>query len=178
MARAPTDTRFRRFMMQAIMWLILGATIGAAALVDHIKQQNLYVLLDQPTSFGDFSVRLPAGWKQVDDSGSALVATALVDQDLGDEIILMRARVPVTGKLIGKVQVGDFTGNLLISTREDEGQSETQLMVTRPMPGARPLVIMLLTDGPPRKSELQGQIDLITRIAASVRVHSPDDSQT
>jgi len=44
------------------MWLIFGATVGAAALVSHHKQQALHVDLGPPVKLGDASIRLPATW--------------------------------------------------------------------------------------------------------------------
>src|SRR5262245_8940303 len=41
MPRAPDPSRLRRVLMQSIMWIILGATIGLAALVDHKRYNAL-----------------------------------------------------------------------------------------------------------------------------------------
>jgi len=56
------NSRWRESAVQAALWLILGATIGAAALVTHRRQVALHVELGPAVRLGDISIRLPAGW--------------------------------------------------------------------------------------------------------------------
>src|SRR2546430_2496362 len=55
----------RRLVMQVVMWLILGVTVGLAGLVVHAQQRARRVdLASQAIVEQQISVRLPAKWKQ------------------------------------------------------------------------------------------------------------------
>jgi hypothetical protein len=170
------DTRFRRFMMQGIMWLILGATVGAAALVDRIKKDEMYVAL-APMVFDDFSVSLPKGWDSLDTANDPRVLTAVGDPNLGDEVHISRGRMSIAGKVLERIPIGDATGNLrLVISPQDDGSTEVELIAARMMPSGPPLTITLITDLPPSSEALQPEIDLIKRIAASVKIRSSEDN--
>src|SRR5688572_22818923 len=62
MAKSWQYPRWRRYAMQAAMWVILGVTVGMAALVNHSRRQALRVELGPPITSGPFTVRLPAKW--------------------------------------------------------------------------------------------------------------------
>jgi hypothetical protein len=64
--------------MQVTLWLILGATVGLAALVSRNRERVLAIDLGPEDDFGDIQVRLPSGWeeKRVNDGERiSLVAT-------------------------------------------------------------------------------------------------------
>ena len=61
MARPWQYTRGRFILMQAVMWLILAATVGLAALV--VRKRSHPVELTQPVTLGRISLLLPKGWR-------------------------------------------------------------------------------------------------------------------
>src|SRR5689334_16676499 len=63
MARPQNYSPTRRFMMQGIMWIILGATVGLAALVSHHRRSAFEVKLAPPITYRGVTVQLPKGWK-------------------------------------------------------------------------------------------------------------------
>src|SRR5687768_1430839 len=64
MPRPSEYTPTRRYIMQGVMWLILGGTVALAAMVTQ-KQRLLHRvdLSSQSLSGGNVSVRLPAKWR-------------------------------------------------------------------------------------------------------------------
>ncbi|MDQ3441232.1 MAG: hypothetical protein M3478_12870 [Planctomycetota bacterium] len=83
--------------MQATMWLVLGAAVGLAALVNHERRRSMRVELGSPASHGWLVVRLPKTWQQ---SASAeredrIVARAIEpdEQGLGRTVTITRDRV-------------------------------------------------------------------------------------
>jgi hypothetical protein len=63
MARNWQYPRWRRLLMQSAMWVILGGTVGLAALLDRHQQQQTQILLAAPLQCGDIRLQLPAGWE-------------------------------------------------------------------------------------------------------------------
>ncbi|HEY1628367.1 MAG TPA: hypothetical protein VGF52_00830 [Tepidisphaeraceae bacterium] len=179
MPRTMADTRFRRFMMQAIMWLVLGATIGGAALVDRFKMNHLSVPLDKPVTVGDVTLSLPRGWDTMDASDNPQVLIAVGDPDSNDKLELRRQRVGGIGRVIDYLSIGDFQASLRLEIFQQNGQSEIDLIASRPMPDGPPLTIMLISDSAPDPQLLQSEIDLIKRVAATVIIHqSGETTQT
>jgi hypothetical protein len=168
------DTRFRKFMMQGIMWLILGATVGGAALVDHIKNNALSVPLGPAMAFDDVTLSLPQGWEPLDASSDPQILVALRDPNLGDEIFVTR-EATTGGRLLERIPIGDRQGTLRLDVSHDNGESEVDLIASRPMPSGPPLTIMLSTDSTPQADALQAEIDLIKRVAATVKIHAGSD---
>src|SRR2546421_5122303 len=87
MARPQTYPPSRRFMMQGIMWIILGATVGLAALVSHHRRSAFEVKLAPPITYRAVTVQLPKGWKitkNPDELTSTLI-TASESADSTDE---------------------------------------------------------------------------------------------
>lgn len=67
--------------MQAIMVLILGATIGLAAFVERRKVASAHVVLDEPREMLDLSIRLPMDWEGIiDDVPNEPGAAAIVKE--------------------------------------------------------------------------------------------------
>jgi hypothetical protein len=64
MPRSNEYTPARRYIMQAIMWAILGGTVALAAMVTKKqKQLNHLDLASQSTTSGNISVRMPTKWR-------------------------------------------------------------------------------------------------------------------
>jgi hypothetical protein len=74
-------------MMQGIMWIILGATVGLAALVSYERRSSIDVKLDGPKDFRGVSVQLPKGWevsKKTDPLSSVLLTATESKKDEDD----------------------------------------------------------------------------------------------
>ena len=74
-------------MMQGIMWIVLGATVGLAALVSHHRRTSIDVKLGDAISHRGVTVQLPKGWEIVKtaDKQSAVVVTATEKKNDDDE---------------------------------------------------------------------------------------------
>ncbi len=62
MARLTDYSPRQRLMLQVAMWLVLGATVGLAAMVTRYRTASSDVDLTEPATIGRFRVRLPANW--------------------------------------------------------------------------------------------------------------------
>lgn len=56
-------TQTRRLIMQGVMVLVLGASVGIAALVGHYRAADWRVELGEPITMGRLKLRLPAQWQ-------------------------------------------------------------------------------------------------------------------
>ncbi|HEV2295930.1 MAG TPA: hypothetical protein VGR35_18940 [Tepidisphaeraceae bacterium] len=97
MARSWQYPRWRRCAMQGTLWLLLGATVALAALVNHERRRSMRVELGPPTSHGWLTVRLPSTWQQsaAPDVGDRVIARAVEPdpQGLGRTVTVTRDRV-------------------------------------------------------------------------------------
>lgn len=79
------------------MWLLLGATVGLAALVNHERRRAMRVELGPPESHGWLVVRLPKTWQQsvTPDLGDRVIARAVEPdpQGQGRTVTITRERV-------------------------------------------------------------------------------------
>jgi hypothetical protein len=89
--------RWRQLLVQLVMWIVLGATVVLAAILDHHLRLGQIVELSPPISDGPLSFSLPAGWnnwtRQSEGDGSAHVATDSV-AGVTRTLIVSRLRVP------------------------------------------------------------------------------------
>ncbi len=88
--------------MQATMWLILGATVGLAAFVNHERRRSMRVELGPPATHEWIVVRLPRTWQASPspapasgDRGDRIVARAVEpdEQGLGRTITITRQAI-------------------------------------------------------------------------------------
>jgi hypothetical protein len=63
MARTWYFPRWRHLLMQTVMWLVLGASMVAAALLDHHLRRAQIIDFSPTVADGSLSFRLPAAWK-------------------------------------------------------------------------------------------------------------------
>lgn len=188
----PNETpRWRRVAMQGIMWVILAATVGVAALVNHEVRRTHGGELAQPVRVSDdLSIRLPLGWRVIDESDGYIE----VQEGKDDAGRTLSVRIGTGGSLFESfwalgggeesrpvkamdIPVGDQTGRLIVRkkslARIDlrlRGYYEIDTSVTAPIqPGNRKLTITLSEVGRGQKSQIEGNIDLVKRIAGSVQ---------
>jgi hypothetical protein len=176
----PPETRFRRYLMQSIMWIVLLATVGLAAMVDRAKARAMYAALDDPVHFGNISMRLPSGWEPVDDPDhSSLVH---LSDDNHARHLWVTVRRPSLMKMFipgpqarpsmrfttEKIPMGDVEGTLTIYPRVED-QFEL-LEAQRLLPSGGTLEIHMESLSINRRSAHPANVDLIKRIAASVEI--------
>lgn len=78
MAKLSQYSPRQRTILQIVMWLLLGATVGMAAMVTQYRRGKYEVTLASPIRCGPFAVQLPKDWKRRTqfDQRSVLVAQA------------------------------------------------------------------------------------------------------
>src|SRR5687768_11316932 len=103
MAKSWQYPRWRRYAMQATMWLILGATLGLAAFVNHERRRSLRVELGAPATYGPITVRLPRAWDVIapNESDPRVVVSATEPAQTptrrpgqGRTVTILRERLP------------------------------------------------------------------------------------
>lgn len=169
--------------MQSIMWIVLLATVGLAAIVDRAKARSLFSELDEPVTFTNFSIRLPAGWETVDE-GEPGALIQLLDEDHMRLItvsvrrpnfldMLMPSDAPARSarRTTEQVKVGDGDGTLTIYPAVG-GRVEV-LNVQRLIPGVGTVEIEMQSPAGDKRRAHPANIDLIKRVAASVTTKAP-----
>jgi len=179
----PPESKLRRMMMQGIMWVILGATIGVAALVDRQKASKLEVKLGEPVKLdGGISIRLPAGWKEVDTPSGSETLIAVEDTAFDRAISVQLEQLSISDFLVGRggsvpeqIPMGDASGTLRRRVIEERGM--LIYIASRVLTRGRVLTIMLQTSSLLTPQQIKAEKDLIKQIAASVKVE-PDSARS
>jgi hypothetical protein len=83
MAKNSQYGRWRRAAMQAVLWVVFAATLALAGYVSHRRTASLAPQLAEPVTFGELSVRLPAGWEPKE--RNAPPPAALIAHERDDE---------------------------------------------------------------------------------------------
>lgn len=73
MAKSWQYGRWRAVVLQAVMWVVLGASLGLAAFIDHRRSGMLDVRLGESVRDGRLLVRLPVDWEVVIQRGEESV---------------------------------------------------------------------------------------------------------
>jgi hypothetical protein len=183
MARDDQPTPFRRFMMQAIMWVILGATVAAAALVNRVKEAALHPSLGERVELDGVSVGLPSGWKNLDheaetgeiirvDPNSGILLQVAVHQVGFQELYGMTQRTPgARARYLDEIDLGGAPARLMLDQFNiGRGESLPALIATRRLPQLREIAITVISPNVDERSRFYHEIDLIKRVAASVKV--------
>lgn len=163
--------------MQSIMWLILGATVGAAGIVSHFKRQSLKPVLGEPQQIQGISVRLPLGWIDREDESDDRTLIRSHPQ-FADVLIVSVTRqssstveAETRSTRVKEIDLGGEPSKLVIIRHlVRSGETIPELNVSRNLPNNRKVTISLAVPGARRASELGLEIDLIERIAASVKL--------
>jgi hypothetical protein len=67
MARSWQYPRWRRILMQCVMWLVLAGAIASAALINHELRKRQRVALGAPQTLDRMRISLPGGWIKASD---------------------------------------------------------------------------------------------------------------
>lgn len=195
MPRSVEPTKFRRVAMQGIMWVILAGTVAAAALVNYEVRKTHGGELGPPVSLGDVSIQLPKGWR-VDNEGDTFIDVHEGRDDSGRDLsvklgppgsLMDSLRSLTSGDdsspmRIAQIPVGEQTGSLVVRKRpvSIEGfrvrgvyQIEVSAAAILP-PGDRKITILLTELGSGQKREIDSNVDLVKRIAATVKAGDYD----
>ncbi len=164
------------------MWAVLGLTVGAAALVDRHQSRARYSALGEPTRLDGISLRLPTGWEPPEESDSdALVE--LVDPHF-NRAVSVSLRRPGFGEIFGfnadprersrklleKIPIGPGMGKLTYRAIPlSHGRQGSELVASATMGDGRILSITVASATDSKRGLPQSELDLIKRIAASVR---------
>ena len=179
--------------MQAIMWVVLAATVGLAAVVNReLRKTHGGELGDSITIGNDVTLRLPHRWVEVDsDDNSISVREPGADAQMGRTLEvtvgapaspfdLLRSLTDAQS-FAGTVQqmtvpVGSQTGTLLVRKRHlGEGYYQITVTVSATIPKSRRLTITLSEISAGQK-RVRGDIDLVKRVAASVKLGLPGET--
>jgi hypothetical protein len=171
-------------MMQAIMWIILVATVGLAALVDRARARPARPELElgPPKQFEGFSVRLPKGWEEQDGQSKITTRIAMSDPQ-GEMNVNITARPRGLGDLrrgfrrsaaAGKIDFGGVQTDLQFRQISPDS-AEGELSATRPLGADRVLSISLRFEVSPDPTDLEDKIELVKQIGASVKVDGNDN---
>ena len=187
MARNWQYPRWRRLLMQSAMWVILGGSVGLAALLDRHQHELSQVPL-AAARCGSVSLQLPAKWIiEYSDSGMLTASESNVDPftrvievtvappaetGLIDQLLHRQNPAAVQGKIrFGKSPVSAGSLYALLGEVDFDGQA---------FPSARVIATTVLTGGPevtlrlehparnPQSVDLDDDIELVKRIAGTV----------
>jgi len=86
-ARPWENDRWRRLLMQTLMWIILGGTLGLAELVTY-SRNHAPILLSAPRQLGPLSVRLPEDWVSLPGESPEPGVLQAEDQDGTRELVI------------------------------------------------------------------------------------------
>ena len=167
------------------MWIVLAGTVGLAAVVDRQVSRTRGGELAPPVSLADAKVRLPKGWVVAEDDDSMIEVHESGDDEMGRQL---RVKIGPPSSLIEslraltddataegsiqsmKITIGGQSGTLVVRKRPiDRGIYLVQISAASIIPpGNRKLTIQLQEIGEGRKPQIQSDIDLVKRVAASV----------
>jgi hypothetical protein len=190
MPKSWQQPRWRNYAMQASMWIIFGATLGAAALVGHHKRLVNAIHLGPAHEIGLVTIGLPADWEAgLNSNGPVLVAREPNTAEPGEEPVPTRAITvyftsPVwegVRRAVGteaesmstpqSIDVGPLKGELTVQRmlRLDMMQpgSLITFRVRAPLPDGTVLTIDLLDPG---GGDPEEDIRLISSVASSVQL--------
>jgi len=177
--------------MQSAMWLILGGTVGLAALLDRHQHELMRINLADPVPCGDVWLQLPARWL-IENSGAAGMITASESSTNPFEPALqVTVAPPAEGGLVDQLlrkqaptfppqaisfgKTGKTSGNLYVwqMPLDEDGQSYpfAKVIATAVLPNGPQVTIRLEHLGRNSQAmDLQDDVDLVRRIAATVKL--------
>lgn len=181
MPRATHQARWRRIAEQTIMWVILAATVGLAAVVD-VRLNRL----GEVQQIGEVSLRLPRGWQPIAEDSAAVirlrergddsfVRTLTVRYDSGGFSLRDLLRERPANRTGESIRLKDGTdAQLRISRRALETQRgvsvyDLEIEAVVPTPSGRRLLIALQQLSLGGESDVSMNVSLLRRILETVR---------
>jgi len=81
--------------MQIVMWLLLAASIGAAAVVSHFRAGGVLPELGEVLSFGPIHLKLPADWAvtRPSEAGFEAILASEPAEQLGRQLVVSRVKL-------------------------------------------------------------------------------------
>lgn len=167
--------------MQGVMWVILGVTVGMAALVNHSRRQALRVELSPPMESGNIVFQVPATWKLLqpsadqDHSTRRLVARAVEPMAEGEStpgrsITIYRDVVDVPFSPIHYLFERENLAEALRDPSESSGRSSVEMLPFTPIEiaGSPGVMIELLTHSPDLRDgrQVRGGTSIGTELVA------------
>jgi hypothetical protein len=200
MARNWQYPRWRRLLMQLAMWVILGGTVGLAALLDrHAEEGSQVALAPGALQCGEIKLLLPTRW-QIEISNEepgVMTATDLAlhfprirsveitvappsEPGLIDHLLEKEASDDAPEE-IAFTPTGNRPGKLYIwqQSADDENQplAEDQVIATAVLQDGPEVTIRLKhADRDDQSLDVEGDVDLVRRIAATVKISPPAPS--
>jgi hypothetical protein len=193
MAKSWQYPRWRRYVMQVVMWVILAGTMGLAAAVTHYRSAALRVELGDPRARGGVTVQLPRDWlpqsvtdsrvtlfNLLDPEGEPLPRQLLVqrfaasaDADLAETMLEGFALTGARLQRREELQISRRPGVLVIAThsidpRFDRAGLRGKFVGAATMHDGEAIVIALIGAGPIDRTD----VDLVRRVASSARVEA------
>jgi hypothetical protein len=171
--------------MQLAMWVILGGTVGLAALLDRHQHIQLRITLGPDVQCGDIRLQLPAHW-MAEITGSGMITAKEfppkrflevtvappAEQGLVDQ--LLQQENPGSPQAVQFGPKGDQTGRLFVwqQQSDDDGQPRAfgRVVATTSFPNGPEVTLRLEHLEPEGQSlEIDDDIELLRRLAATVQ---------
>ncbi len=141
----------QRIVMQAVMWAVLGATVGMAAMLSRARNRAFEVTLAPPVAAAGMQVRLPQGWAVSPRPGFTGIVLLAKDAGSGRIVIIRRERfaeiVPPAQYLVMRGLVP--LSFLMPAAMEQLGAGEAQLAG---YPGLLAIHLSQTNAGPTRRA--------------------------
>jgi hypothetical protein len=189
MARNWQYPRWRRLLMQSAMWVILGATVGLAALLDRHQHMETRVTLGSPVQCGGIQLQLPSHWMIESSDAGLITATFLggfpsqhhlevtvtppAEPGLIDQLLQKENPGPPQAVTFGPA--GSQAGSLYVRrdqlNQDGESFAIGRVVATTIFPNGPEVTIRLEhVDRNDQSMEFDDDIDLVRRIAATVQI--------
>jgi hypothetical protein len=189
MARNWQYPRWRRLLMQSAMWVILGGTVGLAALLDRHQHELSQVPLAPPLQCGSIHLQLPANWI-IESSDTGMMTASESNIDVFTRVVevtvappsetglvdqLLRRQIPAVAPLKIGFGISPTKGGNLYAWQgeiEFDGQAFpcAHIVVTTILPSGPEVTLRLEHPDRNRQSvDLDDDIELVKRIAATVQ---------
>jgi hypothetical protein len=179
--RPPEATPLRRILEQVVMWLVLAATVGAAAWVSTEVNE-----LGAPQAFDGITIQLPKRWlPTADHDGETFIELRERGEPTTARMLSVRRmsfslrslfrsaparteQVTLADGVVAKVSV---VVNPLEQARRRGGPSwkELEVLAVFTTPGGEPLLIAIEQLSANDKSDANRNVELMKRVLATVR---------
>ncbi|MCC7352034.1 MAG: hypothetical protein IT446_15855 [Phycisphaerales bacterium] len=200
MSRSWQYPRWRRILMQATLWVVLFATVGLAALVDHYRSAESALKLGPMEAFGPVSLRLPSGWAITAEGEPVLLVQAeegsdgrarilsVLRQPVRDEmtplefIIRSGLAPPAAARVAHPIAMAGQTGTMVSVARQVRGPggvvvAERELVAVAMVRPSHAIILHLSSAGNSLGEDEELMRDVATTMKINEQAESPDGSQ-